>query len=289
MKMLTRYLLLVISTCFAVAGCKKDQDASSSNASFLQDSCKPLTIVFTPQISSGVTGYSKCELEYTGSRITRVKYKYNTGALYGTEKFIFDSQNKLQRKEFYLNNDSQISESHNFYEAWDPYIGHFLASADSNYFSNMFQLTGYTGYIYNGGTFYDYITRIFSNNPNVPFKKVDYTWSNGDPVKFTFIEPNTNQTQTTTVTYDTAQVNKLNQLYPDLSFLVINNDGAIRGAQYYMQHFFLGKHLITKISTTGNSYYQMSGNITYTYNAQGLVSEIKLDGLIFLRFTYSCD
>ena len=274
-----------------IVSCSKNtgQDPNNSNNSITNqpvDSCKLTGIVYTPVLNGG-WGDISCVVSYEGNNLSQ--FTYTQGLADNKDLFSYNNQNQLILTRFYQNNDPQISESHSFREGWNP-GGFFWQSVDSNFYSGFFQATGFTGYKYNGGQIHDFITGVGSDNPNVAFKDVRYTWEHGDPVSFTYTEPNSTQIQTATISYDTTRLNFFNQVFPKFIFQGVNIDGELFGVYYkYMLHHFLGKHIITNVSTTGDPFYIASGNFTYSYNAKGLVSEMQLNGTTILKFNFSCD
>jgi hypothetical protein len=282
-------LPLIASLAVLFLSCKKDDAANNpSNPSIVSDTCKATRIIFTPQFGGGAYGYIDCNITYTGNNITQITYPAN-----GSIVFSYDSLNNLKRKVYYFYGSPQVQESHTYISNWNipsPYP-HYIQSIDSNYYSGAFHSTGYTIFSY-GSTLADstILTGITSTNPNVTFKNITFTWRNGDPIAFKFVEPNTSQVQTDSIYYDTTKINKFNQLFPKFALQGIGNSGELfDGYSKYMLYHFISKHMITRITTTGSAYYKILGDFTYTYNADNLVKEVKQNGITILQYFYSCD
>ncbi len=271
-----KYLItLILSILFF--SCNKPNSSNPSN------SCKITKIIYTPQTSGG-GGYVECNFTYTGNNIS--KFDFGNGVWL----FTYDAFNRVKRHEVYFAGDPQIVESHTFVEGWGPGTGFAVLSIDSSFYNGQFQATGRTAYNYNNYQARDYITSVQSNNSYVIYDNVDFTWQNGDPITAILTDPNTSFAGIDSISYDLTKTNKFNQLFPSFIFQGLSNSGEIfsTGSKYMLYHF-MSKHMVSKVTITGDPYYKMVGNFTYTYNAQDLVKEIKLNGTTVMRFFYSCD
>lgn len=285
------YLKYITFSFFAIiyfSSCNKESINESSNSVAL-DSCKLQKIIYTitlPSPSGFV--YHECHVTYSGNEISGFKHYYANGDLFAWHNFIYDSQNNLIRSEYHQNTYGNIIRSHNYNRI--PF-SIYLESIDSSYSYGAFRPAGHSKYTYNTALSPNHIVRITSDNQSVNFHDVNYYWQNDDPVQFTFTEPNSSVLQTTTISYDTTKINKLNQVFSKFWLQAINNAGNLFTMAHdkYLQHFFLGKHIITKVTSTGDPYYQITGDFTYTYNSLGFIKEMKVNNTTLLKFYYSCD
>jgi hypothetical protein len=271
-----------------LTSCSKDPDPETTTPDTV-DSCKLLRVEYT---IPAVSGYirTQCRIVYNGDKISEIRYEDDNGSPFAKDVFFYDANNEVSRRELYNFGDSLIDESHNYREAFNPGLGLFLQSIDSNYYNGLMQPTGFTAYRFNNFNTRDYITDLVSDNPNAIFEHVKYSWQHNDPVQFTFVEPNSSQLRTTTITYDTTKLNTFNQQFPKFWFFASNHSGNLflPGEPKFMQYILLGKHLIKKVVSTGHPYYQITGDFTYAYNSKGLITEVLVDGYTIFRFTYSC-
>lgn len=282
------FLLPFAISIVLLTSCGKDPETEPTLPETL-GSCKLSRVEYSYPATNGILRI-RCRILYNDDKISEITYESDNGSPYAQDVFFYDASNQVSRRQAYYFGDPEIDESHTYREGFNPSLGRFLQSIDSNYYNGLLQPTGYTAYRFNDFNTRYYLTDLVSDNPNVPFKHVKYTWQYNDPVQFTFVEPNSSQLRTTTITYDTTKLNTLNQQLPNFWFFASNYRGTLflAGEHKFMQHFFLGKHLIKKVVSTGNPYYQITGDFTYAYNSRGLITDVIVDGYTIFRFTYSC-
>ncbi len=284
-----RSLTLILSLAIVFLSCKKGDETPDNTVdpTVPQDTCKISQIIFTPQLGGGSYGFIQADFTYNNNNISQITYPGN-----GRIVFSYDAFNHLTRKAYYFAGNPQIMESHTYTGSWPyplPYT-QWVNSVDSNFYSGFFQPTGSTVFYYNSVPDSNVISQITSNNSNVDFEDIRFTWSNGDPVKITFNDPSLSTPLVTNITYDVTRVNKFSQMFRQFMFQGIGNSGELfDGYSKYMLFHFISKHMVTSVASSGQPYYELAGNFTYTYNAKGFVKETKLNGVTILTFSYTCD
>ena len=284
-----RSVIIILAPVLLLISCKKGDETPDNTVdpTIPQDTCKIRQIIFTPQLGGGSYGFIQADFTYNNNNISQITYPGN-----GKIVFSYDAQNHLTRKAYYFAGNPQIMESHTYTSSrldplpWPQWIN----SVDSNFFSGFFQPTGSTVFRYSSVPDSNVVTEITSNNSNVDFEKINFTWANGDPVSITFDDPNLTRPLTTNITYDVTKVNKFSQMFRQFMFQGIGNSGELFDGYFkYMLFHFIGKHMVTSVASNGQPYYELAGNFTYTYNSTGLVKETKLNGVTILTFSYTCD
>jgi len=281
--------LIMLAPVFLFLSCKKGDDTppDTIDPTVPQDTCKISQVIFTPQLGGGSYGFIQADFTYNNNNISQITYPGN-----GKILFSYDAQGHLTRKAYYFAGNPQIMESHTYTGSWPEPLpwSQWINSVDSNFHSGFFQPTGSTVFRYSSVPDSNVVTEITSNNSNVSFKDIKFTWSNGDPVSITFNDPSLAGPLVTNVTYDVTKVNKFNQVFRKFMFQGIGNGGFLfDGYSKYMLFHFMSKHMVTSVASMGHPYYELAGNFTYTYNSKGLVKETKLNGVTILTFSYTCD
>ena len=282
-------LLLIILFTTALFSCSESPDPPSpvDPPTDSISNCKIRRVTyFSPNTN---TSYA-FDAGYTGNQLTSLTSSFMRVNLF------YDAQNLLRRKEYYMLGNPQMIGSNTFVN--DGFIAFNRAEIDSNYYDNELRPVGETALAY---TIFDasvplgakrgFLSNYISNNDNYTFKRMDLTWEHDDPVIAKMTVHNTSDLAIDSIFYDTTRINKFNYTFREFHLQGVDNQCTFGLSQFLVYHYS-SKHLITRVKAHGPTAFsneRIIGDITYTFNEDSLINEIRVNGQMMVRYDYNCN
>lgn len=278
-------LILLIATSFFSCSETPDPPPVDPPTDSTASNCKISRVTYYSPNTN--TSYA-FDAGYTGTKLTSLTSSFMRVNL------MYDAQNLLKRKEYYIIGDPQMIGSNTFIN--EGFIWFNRAQIDSNYYDNQLRPVGVTSLIYNiDQVSNDYkrgfLSNYISDNINYTFMRMDLTWAHNDPIAAKMSVHNTSQPAIDSIFYDTTKINKFNYTFPEFHLQGVDNQCTFGLSQFLMYHYS-SKHLITRVAAYGPTFYseeRIIGDITYTFNADSLINEIRVNGQMVVRYDYNCN
>lgn len=281
MKHLKRFtsLSVIIVLLFS---CSKPE-GNSPNPTNPSTDCKLSKISY----SLGVGNLEQFDVTYTGNNITQLTAT-STSPSIAKVLYFYDAANHLIRKELYDNSQQFLGSK--TYSSTNFQYGR--GEVDSNFYSGSIHLVGFVNYDINQDLINGQLTNfrlsslVYRNDPTHMnlFTREKPTWTAEDITTLTRDDQSNIVQCTETITYDITKENKFTQVFPEFLWQDLFNDFSVTRMT---PCFYFSKHMITKV--VSDCFNDQVGDYTYTYNAQGLIKEIMLNGSTFMTFGYTCD
>lgn len=263
--------------------CSKPADTPGPDPINPSTDCKLSKISY----SLGPGNLEQFDVVYTGNNISQL-IATSPSPVFAKALYFYDAAGHLIRKELYASSQELLESK--TYSSSDFQYGRY--EVDSTVYSGSIHFHRSTVYdinqdLINGQlTNFRLIGLIYRDDPSHLnlFTKETPTWTGYDITTLTRTSNTSTSVCTETITYDLTKENKFTQVFPEFVYQDLFNDYlSIR----FTPCFYFSKHLVTKV--TSDCFNDQVGNYTYTFNAQGLIKQILLDGNPFMSFIYTCD
>jgi len=255
------YTIAMMSVLLVSIGCSSDNETTKdTNNPNTNNKCEIAKITY-----GSFNGNKQYTATYTNGNLIKLSSAENN------YEFTYNANNELikreeltnghitTKQEYTVNTNGQITEV----KQWDTYNGSLIYE-------------GKDVLKYNGSK----LTEVWSyDDDNTTFEgKHILEWTGENPTKMKVYGSNNTVECETTITYDLNRENKFNSTYRYFMHQnIIDED--------YNIYMFLGKNVIT---ATANSCSNNTQNYNYTLLANGLISNLMIDGQLTMKFDYNC-